>query len=207
MQSEHQPIVLIRIEVRRWNDAVVLHRSVHWGTERAPVGFIGGHGDELQLALVYHEQRRYAEAEPLVRHAYQGRQVTYGEEHPLTLSSLNTLMWVLTESGQNDEADAIRERILDLYIRVHGEEHGSTLTVVNDLAVYYVNASRYEEAEPFLQHAVERGAANLAPDSLTLSSFRLSYGHYLLKLDRFEQAEQELVSARSKRSSFSKQYP
>ncbi len=44
-----------------------------------------------ELAILYKEQARYVEAEPLLLRALEGRRLKLGDTHPHTLESLNNL--------------------------------------------------------------------------------------------------------------------
>lgn len=68
------------------------------------------------LAIVLHEQRKIAEAEPIARKAYEMQRKLLGQNHADTLRSLACLMDVLVDAGKQADADSLR-RANDLPIR------------------------------------------------------------------------------------------
>ena len=75
------------------------------------------------LALLYKDQGRCAEAEPLCRRALDARERVLGKEHPDTLSTLNNLAQLYSAQGRHSEAEPLFRRVLEVRERVLGKEH------------------------------------------------------------------------------------
>ncbi len=71
------------------------------------------------LALLYSEQGKYAEAEPLARRALEIWEEALGPEHPNVAKSLENYAALLREMDRNEEADRLEERA-----RAYGMKNG-----------------------------------------------------------------------------------
>ena len=73
------------------------------------------HQDTLEtkndLAVLYKEQGRYDEAEPLLRQAIKGRTEKLGPQHPHTLASIKNLIDLYEIWGKRKEAEEWREKL------------------------------------------------------------------------------------------------
>ena len=100
------------------------------------------------LALLYSNQGKYAEAEPLYKEALAGRQKALGQEHPDTLSSINDLALLYYVQGKYSEAEPLYKEALAGRQKALGQEHPHTLSSINNLALLYNNQGKYSEAGP-----------------------------------------------------------
>ncbi len=107
------------------------------------------------LANIYREQGRYADAEPLYKRALQGFERVKGPEDPLTLGSLNNLALLYREQGRYADAEPLYKRAIEASERVLGKEHPDTLGSRSNLAVLYQDQGRYAEAEPLYKRVLE----------------------------------------------------
>ena len=106
------------------------------------------------LASVYDNQGRYAEAEPLFAQALALAREVLGERHPYTISSLNNLAFVYGRQSRYAEAEPLYAQALQLRREVQGERHPDTITGLNNLAGVYDNQGRYAAAEPLYAQAL-----------------------------------------------------
>lgn len=89
------------------------------------------------LGMNYLDQKRYAEAEPMLREVYEARKQrteTLGPRHPQTLATANNLALSVAKLGRLDEAAELYETTLAFRRETLGDEHQSTLTTLNNLA-------------------------------------------------------------------------
>jgi len=61
--------------------------------------------------MLYKEQARYDEAEPLLLEAVTGRRLKLGDEHPHTLESLNNLIELYEAWGKPEKANEWRAKL------------------------------------------------------------------------------------------------
>ena len=75
------------------------------------------------LAAVYNNQGKYAQAEALYRQSLEINRRVLGPEHPGTLASMNNLAGVYNNQGKYAQAEALYSQTLE----VLGPEHPRTL--------------------------------------------------------------------------------
>jgi tetratricopeptide (TPR) repeat protein len=86
------------------------------------------------LASVYQDAGRAAEAIALHERTLAARERVLGPDHPSTLNSRNNLASAYQDTGRAAEAIALHERTLADYERVLGPDHPDTMTVRDNLA-------------------------------------------------------------------------
>lgn len=89
------------------------------------------------LALLYHEQDKYAEAEPLFQRALAIREQILGPQQLDTATSLNNLAHLYESQGRYAEAEPLYQRALDIREQMLGPQHPDTVISLNDLARLY----------------------------------------------------------------------
>ena len=133
---------------------------------------------------------RLAEAEPLLRRAYEGKVQLLGAVHPSTLISAGNLASLLqtlaspavgegaaaTTGAVAEQRAALGEEALSLLKQLYevkktqlGTEHPATLVISNNLAVLLQDQGKFFEAEPWFRHTLEgkeRGLGKWHPSTL-----------------------------------------
>ena len=99
------------------------------------------------LGILFHRTGHDHRAEFYFRQAYELAELTYGPEHPNTLSSRNNLANALDDQGKHAEAEAEHRAVLTSRERVLGPEHPDTLASRNNLAVALRAQGKNAEAE------------------------------------------------------------
>jgi tetratricopeptide (TPR) repeat protein len=99
-------------------------------------------------------------AEPLLADC----ESTYGESHPATLSTRNSLGYAYRAAGRLDDAIAQYERALADHERLSGPDDPATLSVRNNLAAVYDQAGRADKAIELLERTVADRARILGAD-------------------------------------------
>jgi tetratricopeptide (TPR) repeat protein len=107
------------------------------------------------LALLYQNQGRLEEAEPLCVKALETRRRVLGEEHTDTLTSMNNLAVLYGRQGRFEEAEPLHLEALETRWKVLGEEHADTAASMNNLAQLYKVQGRFEEAKPLYLQAIK----------------------------------------------------
>ena len=96
----------------------------HWKSVKAQLG--AEHPSTAMslnnLAGLYRNQGKYAEAEPLYERALSIRERQLGGEHPDTATSLNDLAGLYRSQGKYAEAEALYKRALSIRERQLGGE-------------------------------------------------------------------------------------
>ena len=101
------------------------------------------------LAILFADQRKYDEAEPMYRRALAGEEAL-GPAHPQTLNTVGNLANLLRMQGKYDEAELLHRRACGQGAGARAGAPESTLNSeqVGNLAVLLKNQGKYEEAEP-----------------------------------------------------------
>ena len=85
------------------------------------------------LAIIYKNAGRYAEAEPLYGEALEIGRDVLGGRHPEYATWLNNLAGLLQATGRYEEAEPLYREALDVFEAALGAEHPNTQTVRENL--------------------------------------------------------------------------
>jgi len=88
------------------------------------------------LAMLFHDQGKLDEAEPLFREALEVRRRTLGDTHPNTLANINNLGLLLKDQGKLSEAEPLLREDLEAQRRTLGDTHPSPSSASTTLACY-----------------------------------------------------------------------
>jgi tetratricopeptide (TPR) repeat protein len=129
--------------------------------------------------LLYRDQGRYAEAEPLYRRALALREQALGPTHPDVATSLNSLGLLYHDQGRYAEAEPLYQRAIALREQALGPTHPTVAQSLNGLAVLYQEQGRYAEAEPRFKQALMISEKTLGLDHPKSGHMRLVHlrGH------------------------------
>jgi len=141
------------------------------------------------LADRYFGMGMYDAALPLMQQALATRRRVLGDDHPETLRSLNSLGFLLEESGKHAEAEPYLRECLERRRRVLGPEHPDTLVSVTNFGFLLEYQGKLVEAEQYFRLAMDtyrRLLGNTHPDTLSAIN---NYGLVLQYLTRLSDAE------------------
>jgi len=127
--------------------------------------------------------------------ALEIRRVRLGDEHPDTLSSMNSMGLLLVSQSKLTEAEPYVREVLETRRRVLGDEHEHTLTAINNMGGLLSARGLSAEAEPFISEALEiarRVLGDERPDTIAALN---SMGTVLLEQSKFAEAEPYLREA------------
>lgn len=152
------------------------------------------HPVTLALAHNYgtleHRLKDLDKAIEILSDTVQRRTALIGPTHNLTLLTLANLTFALTDAKRHDEAIASAEKLVEGRTTLNGPQAPETLMAMSTKGQVLVAAGRTEEALQVLEGAI----AQVKPENeLTRASLLGSHSECLMKLGRFEDAEQENV--------------
>ncbi len=104
------------------------------------------------LAAIYCDQGRYAEAEPFYQQSLAILEKAAGPEHPDVATSLNHLAELYRAQGRYGTAELLYRRALAIEKKALGSEHPSVATDLNNLALPYEARRRYGETKPLYKN-------------------------------------------------------
>ena len=99
------------------------------------------------LAILYHTQSKYAQAEPLYQRVLKLLEQTIGPDHPTLATTLNNLAVVYEAQGKYAEAAPLYQRALALLERTLGPEHPNLAAALDNYADLLRKMQREAEAE------------------------------------------------------------
>ncbi len=98
------------------------------------------------LAELYRNQGKYAEAEPLYQRSLAIDEKALGPNHPGVATDLNNLAELYRTQGKYAEAEPLYQRALAIYEKALGPEHPNVATSLENYADLLREMGRNEEA-------------------------------------------------------------
>jgi tetratricopeptide (TPR) repeat protein len=99
------------------------------------------------LAVLYHSQRKYTQAEPLYQRVLKLLEQTIGPDHPTLATTLNNLAVVYEAQDKYAEAAPLYERALALMEHTLGPDHPNLAVALDNYADLLRKMQREAEAE------------------------------------------------------------
>jgi tetratricopeptide (TPR) repeat protein len=99
------------------------------------------------LAVLYHTQRKYPQAEAFYQRVLRLLEDTIGPEHPALATTLNNLAVVYEAQDQYSTAEPLYQRALTLLERTLGPEHPNLAAALENYADLLRKMQRQAEAE------------------------------------------------------------
>jgi CHAT domain-containing protein len=144
------------------------------------------------LAVLYKDQGRYGEAEPLYRETLRLNREALGPRHSYTLAFMINLAVLYKEQGRYGEAEPLLLEAEPLLREALGPRHPHTLIAMNTLAGLYWSQGRPGEAEPFLREAMRLSQEALGPRHPDTLRYQLYGALNLVALGRIGEAGRQL---------------
>jgi len=145
------------------------------------------------LSNVLSKSRKYAEAEAMLRELLVQQEAALPAGHPDLLVSKNDLAVALKNQNKLEQAEPLYREVLAGFTKTLGEGHLDTLITKNNLAGLLFNRGAIEESAELCRQLIVAAEKSLPADSYYTAVFRGGYGRALLTLERFDEAERELV--------------
>ncbi|MEZ6317236.1 MAG: serine/threonine-protein kinase [Phycisphaerales bacterium] len=143
---------------------------------------------EGELASLYMEQRRYAEALPIYQRIAERQHRDRPDNDTLTLTADHNVATVLEGLGRYDEALAIYKRVLAGEEQVYGVGHPDTLVTKHNLAFLMESMGRYDEAEPLYRETLDACRQVFGPGHFGTLTCTRSLCSLLMKTGRAQDA-------------------
>jgi eukaryotic-like serine/threonine-protein kinase len=149
----------------------------------------------INLGTLYYFEGRYADAEKLNLEALEISRRVLGHENPQTLFSMSNLASTYEAEGRYPEAEKLHHDGLEIGRRTFGPDHPYTLGSMTNLAEVYNAEGRYAESEKLAEEAVVGYERIKLTDGEEMGETRAALGGALMGLQRYSQAEVELLRA------------
>lgn len=140
------------------------------------------------LARLYQDQGKFAEAEPLYQRTLAIAEKAQGPEHPDVAASLNNLAWLYHDRGKFAEIEPLYGRALAILEKALGPEHADVGQSLNNLAGLYSSQGKYADAEPLYRRALAILEKALGPEHPSVADGLENYADLLRKTGRDNEA-------------------
>lgn len=160
------------------------------------------------LAMLYNEQGKRAEAEALLLRALAIHEGALGPHGPKVGETLCNLSTIYNRQGKYAEAETCLLRGLSILESVLGQRHVKVGNRLDDLALLYLDEGKYAEAEPLFRRALailEHALGPVHPEvAICLNNFGMLYE----KQGKYSQAEKlNLRSLAIRKQVFGPEHP
>jgi tetratricopeptide (TPR) repeat protein len=141
------------------------------------------------LAELYRNQGRYAEAEPLYQRSLAIKEKTLGKDHPGVATSLNNLAGLYDRQRKYAQAELLYQRSLAIFEKALGKDHPDVATSMNNLAELYDRQRKYAQAEPLYQRSLAIFEKALGTDHPSVATSLNNLANLYLNQRKYAQAE------------------
>jgi len=158
------------------------------------------HGEEHEdvmsilnnLALVLQDKGDLVAAEQHFRKILEIDRKIWGEKHLYVAVDLNNLGRLLKEKENYQEAEPFLRKAVEI---LKEEQHPWLSISLGNLGELMAEKGDYMNAEPIFVEAVMLGERKLGRENQDVAKLRTKYGFCLIKLERLEKAEEQLLLA------------
>ncbi|KAI9903679.1 hypothetical protein N3K66_000208 [Trichothecium roseum] len=140
------------------------------------------------LADIFGQQGRWAEAESLYALVLEGEKRLHGADHE-DIATMTGLASAIESQGRYDEAERLQVSLLALSCRLYGEDHPDTLTAMMNLAWTQARQRRYADAELLQADVLTRAIDLLGPDHPQTLAAKVTLSTTYYKQGRYAEAE------------------
>ena len=159
----------------------------------------GDHPDVAEslhtMAFQLQGGRGFESAERLYRESLEMYRRLFDGDHPLIARGLNSLAFALQSRGDLVGSEPYLRESVEMYERLFQDEHPETASALDNLAYQQSQDGNWAAAVDSAREAVAMYERTNGKDAGVTGSARLRLGHALVKLDRFQEAERELLEA------------
>lgn len=127
--------------------------------------------------------------------ALEALHATYGEEHQAIAMALSNRGLCFKLRGDLELAEPFYQQSLTMRRKLLPENHPDIAMSLNNLASLMRDRGDFADAEPLYREALAILEKSLPPGHFYHALYRRNLGNCLIKLERYEEAEQEIQSA------------
>jgi len=161
--------------------------------------FPGDHPDVAgglnNLALLMLARGNLLEAEPLFREALAMQKRQFPGDHPAVTTALNSLAGMLTDRGELAGAEPLFRESLAMSKRLFPGDHREVARGLNNLANLLLARGDLAGAEPLAREGVAMSERTSGKDHSGTGNVRTKLGRALAGMNRFTEAETELIES------------
>ena len=173
----------------KYAEAIALAQAMASELEKSQPNSRNHAGALNNLAQLYGEVGRDAEAEPLYRRAIAIMQKVGVVDSADIAPELTNLAALYQRQGRYDEAEPLFKRALALWERAHGPNHPDVGKALNNLATVYEREDRHADAEPLLRRALAIYQKAAGPENPAVATVLDNIGQVVKSEGRYADAE------------------
>ncbi|MCK5126269.1 MAG: CHAT domain-containing protein [candidate division Zixibacteria bacterium] len=156
-------------------------------------------------AILLSRQAKYAEAEPLFARALAIREKVFSPDHAEVVRSINNLAIIYKKLGMYAEAELLYNQVLTIAKQT---QHPQMAMFLRNLGSLFWTQCRYQEAEPYLIHALTTNENNFGLEHWAVASNLGLLAKFYREQGRYDKAEPLLLRALAiNKKIFGPEYP
>lgn len=140
------------------------------------------------------QTERVAEAAPILTEVLELKQAQFGDRHPTTLNSVESLSVVLGRLGENERALELAREAYHGQAEVLGVGDPRTLNSLVNLTLALGRLGQHEESQRLLRPGIEDALGRLGEQHPTSIYLRSNYARSLYDDGQFGEAEREVIA-------------
>jgi len=141
------------------------------------------------LAAIYVNTKRYADAEPLYQLAIRILEKAHGPHDAILAPTMTNLAAVYTNMGRKREAEVLHRRIISIRRGTAGPHDSLTADSLNNLGLFFLRDGRLDAAEPLFQEAHSIHLRSQGPESQSVAFLLINLATVTRRRGRPAQAE------------------
>ena len=177
----------VDLAIATWQKAISLQQNLNLSPDLA--------GSLNELGILYCEQEKYNQAEPLFKQALAMSQELLGDNHPDFAGILNNLAVMYQNQRRYEEAEPLFNQALAIRQKLLGDHHSDVAFSLNRLAELYRRQKRYKEAESLFKQAMVMRQKLLGDRHLDVAANLDGLANLYLAQGRHEESESFLKQA------------
>ncbi len=142
-----------------------------------------------ELAHLYYNMGKYAEAQPLYNRSLEIREKSLGKYHPEVAATMDNLAQLYMKQNQYEKSNTLFTQVLEIREKSLGKEHPDVATTLNNLAVLYLAQGKYAEAEPLFIRVQEIDEKTIGKDHPDVAATLYNLAGLYWQQDKYEEAE------------------
>jgi len=181
--------VIALSEAGKYAEAIALAQTMVAELEKSQSNSRDYAGALNNLAQLYAQTGRDAEAEPIYKRAIAVMEKTNGLDSADIAPELTNLAALYQRQSRYDEAEPLFKRALALWERAHGPSHPDVGKALNNLATLYEREDRHADAEPLLRRALVIYQKAAGPENPAVATVLNNLGQVEKSEGRYSEAE------------------
>ena len=150
---------------------------------------------KFSLSAVLRSRNLLEDAEEFARDAIRIRRRAYGPDHGAVAAALIELALVQHAQEKYDDALKSVQEALEIYKGAYGDSHEFIATAMHLQAIVLDDSGDSQAAADIYHRAIDIFSLKKGADSWEVANARLYYGRCLVRLERYDDAEEQMLSA------------